>query len=61
MYSNAIVDPDTGELISCAEVAETSYTAFTSHGRGRVTARLIVRRVPERNTKKLPALSVRLV
>jgi len=55
VYPNAITDPDTGELISCAEVAEVPYTAFTSHGRGRVTARLIVRRVPERNTTKLAA------
>ena len=56
VYPNAIVDPDTGELISSAEVAEVAYTAFTSHGATRqVTARLIVRRVPERNTKKLAA------
>ena len=55
VYPNAIVDPDTGELISSAEIAEVGYTAFTSHGRGKVTARLIVRRVPERNTKKLAA------
>ena len=56
MYPNAIVDPDTGELISSAEVAEVGYTAFTSYGAtGQVTARLIVRRVPERNTKKLAA------
>jgi len=55
VYPNAIVDPDTGELISTAEVAEVAYTAFTSHGAGRVTGRLIVRRVPERNTTKLAA------
>ena len=56
VYPNAIVDPDTAELISCAEVAEVDYTAFTSHGASKqVTARLIVRRVPERNTKKLAA------
>ena len=56
VYPNAIVDPDTGELISSAEVAETTYTAFTSHGAKRqITGRLIVRRVPERNTKKLAA------
>ena len=56
VYPHAIVDPDTGELISTAEVAEVPYTAFTSHGSaGRVTARLIVRRVPEANTTKLAA------
>ena len=56
VYPNAIVDPDTGELISSAEVAEVAYTAFTSYGAtGQVRARLIVRRVPERNTRKLAA------
>lgn len=55
VYPNAIMDPDTGELISTAEVAEIAYTAFTSHGAGKVTGRLIVRRVPERNTTKLAA------
>ena len=57
VYPNAIVDPDTGELVSGAEVAEVPYTAFTSHGSGQVTGRLIVRRVPERNTTKLEAAS----
>ena len=32
IYPNAIVDPDTGELISSAEAAETGYTAFASDG-----------------------------
>jgi hypothetical protein len=43
-YPGAVVDPDTGELISDAEVAEITFTAFgsTEHP---VTARLIVRRV----------------
>jgi hypothetical protein len=47
-YPNAVQDPDTGEWISEAEVAETTYTAFagTKHT---VTARLIVRRVKDRN------------
>ncbi|MGB7963921.1 MAG: IS1380 family transposase, partial [Propionicimonas sp.] len=55
-YPNAILDPDTGELISEAQVAETQYTAFTSKAKPKqVTARLIVRRVPERNTSKLAA------
>ena len=55
-YPNAIRDPDTGELISQAQVAETPYTAFTSKPKSKqVTARLIVRRVPERNTQKIQA------
>jgi hypothetical protein len=46
-YPGAVVDPDTGELISDAEVAEVECTAFatTSHP---VTARLVVRRVRDR-------------
>jgi Transposase DDE domain group 1 len=45
-YPGAVRDPDTGEWISDAEVAEITYTAFasTSHP---VTARLIVRRVKD--------------
>ena len=47
-YPGAVVDPDTGELICDAEVAETTFTAFgsTKHP---VTARLIVRRVRDQN------------
>jgi hypothetical protein len=47
-YPGAVLDPDTGELISDAEVAEVAYTAFagTPH---EITARLIVRRVRDRN------------
>lgn len=47
-YPGAVADPDTGELISDAEVAETTYTAFTRNNP--VTARLIVRRVRDRAT-----------
>jgi hypothetical protein len=43
-YPGAVVDPETGELISDAEVAETTFTAFASTDRP-VTARLVVRRV----------------
>lgn len=43
-YPGAVVDPDTGELISDAEVAEVPFTAFAST-KNPVTARLIVRRV----------------
>ena len=46
-YPGAVTDPDTGDLISDAEVAEVEYTAFakTKH---KITARLIVRRVRDR-------------
>ena len=46
-YPTAVPDPETGELISDAEVAEISqYTAFAGRKKSeRVTARLIVRRV----------------
>ena len=47
-YPNAIFDEQAGGWVSDAEVAETSYTAFASRGKGRaVTARLIVRPVRE--------------
>lgn len=46
-YPGAVTDPDTGGLISDAEVAEVPFTAFTST-RHPVTARLIVRRVRDR-------------
>jgi Transposase DDE domain group 1 len=47
-YPGAVIDPDTGELISDAEVAETTFTAFTSTEHP-VTARLVVRRVRDQN------------
>jgi hypothetical protein len=47
-YPGAVTDPDTGELISDAEVAETTYTAFAGT-RHEVTARLVVRRVADKN------------
>lgn len=46
-YPGAVIDPDTGELISDAEVADVEYTAFAST-KTPVTARLIVRRVRDR-------------
>jgi hypothetical protein len=46
-YPGAVVDPDTGELISDAKVAEVEFTAFAST-KHPVTARLIVRRVRDR-------------
>jgi hypothetical protein len=45
-YPGAVEDPDTGTLISDAEVAETPYT-LTVRGHGRLTARLVVRRVKD--------------
>jgi hypothetical protein len=44
-YPNAIWDDQAGGWVSDAEVAETTYTAFTSRKDKAVTARLIVRRV----------------
>lgn len=49
-YPGAVTDPDTGELISDAHVAEVEYTAFTG-SRHRITGRLIVRRVLDANTQ----------
>lgn len=48
-YPDAVEDPDTGELISDAEVAEVCYTAFvgTKH---EVTARLIVRKIKDKKS-----------
>lgn len=46
-YPGAVIDPDTGDLISDAEVAEVIYTAFS--GRYKTTARLVVRRVKDAN------------
>jgi Transposase DDE domain group 1 len=45
-YPGAVQDPDTGDWISDAEVAEISYTAFAST-KDAITARLIVRRVKD--------------
>jgi hypothetical protein len=49
-YTNAVFDEDQKRWISAAEVAEIDYTAFTSKAKAKqVTARLIVRRVPDLN------------
>jgi hypothetical protein len=47
-YPGAVLGPDTGEPISDAEVAEIGYTAFAGT-KYEITARLIVRRVRDRN------------
>ncbi|MGH9249467.1 MAG: IS1380 family transposase [Acidimicrobiales bacterium] len=46
-YPGAVIDPDTGELISDAQVAEVPFTAFAAT-KNPVTARLIVRRIRDR-------------
>ncbi len=51
-YPDAFLDTDTGELISDAQVAAVSYTAFTGRPKKQqVTGRLIVRRVKRLNTQ----------
>lgn len=53
-YTNAIYDPDTDTWTSDAEVAEVPFTAFTSKpNKDRIQGRLVVRRIPELNKKKL--------
>jgi hypothetical protein len=50
-YPHAIYDEPSGQWISDAEIAETTYTAFDNRDRDTaVTARLIVRRVKDKNT-----------
>jgi hypothetical protein len=49
-YPGAVTDPDTGELISDASVAEVDYTAFADSPY-EITARLVVRRVLDANTQ----------
>lgn len=46
-YPGAVLDPDTGELISDAQVAETTHTLCPGKP-GEITARLVVRRVRDR-------------
>ncbi|AMS04500.1 IS1380 family transposase [Acidipropionibacterium acidipropionici] len=49
-YPHAVIEPETGELISDAEVAETRFTAFVSHPKEeQVSCRLVVRRVKRLN------------
>ena len=55
-YKNAIFDEATGQWISEAEVAEVPFIAFSSKKKNlQVNGRLIVRRVPEKNARKLAA------
>ena len=49
-YPHAIYDQDSGQWISDAEIAETTYTAFRSRRKSeQITVRLIVRRVKDNN------------
>ncbi|HEY2763844.1 MAG TPA: IS1380 family transposase [Pseudonocardiaceae bacterium] len=49
-YPNAIYDEDSGQWISDAQIAETTYTAFRSRRKSeQITLRLIVRRVKDKN------------
>ena len=49
-YTNAVYDEASQTWVSSAEVAEINYTAFATKAKAqRVTARLIVRRVPDLN------------
>jgi hypothetical protein len=52
-YPRAIYDESSGQWISDAEIAETVYTAFNNRNRDTaVTARLIVRRVKDKNNSQ---------
>jgi hypothetical protein len=49
-YPHAIYDEDSGQWISDAQIAETTYTAYRSRRKSeRITVRLIVRRVKDKN------------
>jgi Transposase DDE domain group 1 len=50
-YPRAVGDDQLGRWVSDAQVAEVEYTAFTSRKGQAITARLIVRRVKDLNTK----------
>lgn len=51
-YTDAVFDEAADTWISRAEVAETSFTAFSSRKKSeRLTGRLVVRRIPELNPK----------
>lgn len=55
-YPHAVRDPETGEWISDAEVAEVDYVAFTGRRKAdHVPCRLVVRRVARLNPKHVPA------
>jgi len=52
-YTDAVYDEATGQWVSRAEVAEISFTAFTSKKRAeQIPGRLIVRRIPDLNPEE---------
>ena len=54
-YTDAVVEEDTGELISSAEVAEVAFTAFAAGRKTeQVPGRLVVRRIPDFNAPADP-------
>jgi Transposase DDE domain group 1 len=51
-YTDAVLDEQTGQWISRAEVAEIDFTAFTSKKKAEhVAGRLVVRRIPDLNAQ----------
>ncbi len=49
-YTDAVLDEATGRWISCAEVAEIPFTAFSAQKKAdQVPGRLVVRRIPDLN------------
>jgi hypothetical protein len=48
-YPHPIWDDDQQRFVSRAQIAETTYTALDKPARDAVTARLIVRRIPDLN------------
>lgn len=49
-YPHAIYDEDSGQWVSDAQIAETTYTAYRSRRKSeQITLRLIVRRVKDKN------------
>jgi hypothetical protein len=54
-YTDAVFDQDSNTWVSRAEVAEITFTAFSSKKAGeRVTGRLVVRRIPDLNRPANP-------
>ena len=54
-YPHPIWDDDQQRFVSRAQIAETTYTAFDKPARDAVTARLVVRRIPDLNKTQVDA------
>jgi hypothetical protein len=54
-YPHPVWDDDQQRFVSRAHIAETTYTAFDKPARDAVTARLIVRRIPDLNKTAIDA------